>query len=78
MEDNIEDVINETKSLVDLWLKDLCTTDRTPYLCELQDTKEGKEKIYKYVLKVCSQSDLSVGEALYKFEVELDLNRLND
>jgi len=78
MEKNKEDLIKETKSLVDIYLKELCNSDRTPYLCELRDSMDGLNQIYNHIIKVCSTLNITISDALYDYEINLDPNRNND
>jgi hypothetical protein len=72
-------LFNEVKLYTDLYLDEICKGKATPYICELKNTKEGRESIHKYVINcMCNYNDFSIGQALMEMERGLNPNMMND
>ena len=75
----IEIMFNEIRIYTDLYLDEICKGKATPYICELKDTKEGRDKIHQFVLNCLSNyTDFGIADALMEMERGLNPNMIND
>jgi hypothetical protein len=75
----IEIMFNEIRIYTDLYLDEICKGKATPYICELKDTKEGRDKIHQFVINCLSNyTDFGIGDALMEMERGLNPNMIND
>ena len=75
----IDILFNEIRIYTNLYLDEICKGKATPYICELKDTKEGREKIHTYVLNCLSNyTDFGIADALMEMERGLNPNMIND
>ena len=72
-------LFNEIRIYTNLYLDEICKGKATPYICELKDSKEGREKIHIYVLNCLSNyTDFGIADALMEMERGLNPNMIND
>ena len=72
-------LFNEIRIYTNLYLDEICKGKATPYICELKDTKEGREKIHQFVLNCLSNyTDFGIADALMEMERGLNPNMIND
>ena len=70
---------SEIKIYTNLYLDEICKGKATPYICELKDTKEGRDKIHQYVINSLSNyTDFGIADALMEMERGLNPNMIND
>ena len=75
----IEIMFNEIKIYTNLYLDEICKGKATPYICELKDTKEGRDKIHQFVINCLSNyTDFGIADALMEMERGLNPNMIND
>ena len=75
----IEIMFNEIKIYTNLYLDEICKGKATPYICELKDTKEGRDKIHQFVINCLSNyADFGIADALMEMERGLNPNMIND
>jgi hypothetical protein len=75
----IDIIFNEIRIYTDLYLDEICKGKATPYICELKDTKEGRDKIHQFVINCLSNyTDFSIADALMEMERGLNPNMIND
>jgi hypothetical protein len=75
----IEIIFNEIKIYTNLYLDEICKGKATPYICELKDTKEGRDKIHQFVINCLSNyTDFGIADALMEMERGLNPNMIND
>lgn len=75
----IDIMFNEIRIYTDLYLDEICKGKATPYICELKDTKEGRDKIHQFVLNCLSNyTDFGIADALMEMERGLNPNMIND
>ena len=75
----IEIIFNEIKIYTNLYLDEICKGKATPYICELKDTKEGRDEIHQFVINCLSNyTDFSIADALMEMERGLNPNMIND
>jgi hypothetical protein len=76
---DIDIIFNEIKIYTDLYLDEICKGKATPYICNLKDTKEGRDKIHQYVINCLSNyTDFGIADALMEMERGLNPNMVND
>lgn len=77
--EEIDIIFNEIRIYTDLYLDEICKGKATPYICELKDTKEGRDKIHQYVINSLSNyTDFGIADALMEMERGLNPNMIND
>ena len=77
--EEIDIIFNEIRIYTDLYLDEICKGKATPYICELKDTKEGRDKIHQFVINCLSNyTDFSIADALMEMERGLNPNMIND
>ena len=75
----IEIMFNEIKIYTNLYLDEICKGKATPYICELKDTKDGRDKIHQFVINCLSNyTDFGIADALMEMERGLNPNMIND
>jgi hypothetical protein len=77
--EELDVMFNDIKMYTDLYLDEICKGKATPYICDLKDTKEGRDKIHQYVINCLSNyTDFGIGDALMEMERGLNPNMVND
>jgi hypothetical protein len=77
--EELDVMFNEIKMYTDLYLDEICKGKATPYICDLKETKEGRDKIHQYVINCLSNyTDFGIGDALMEMERGLNPNMIND
>ena len=77
--EEIDIIFNEIRIYTDLYLDEICKGKATPYICELKDTKEGRDKIHQFVINCLSNyTDFGIADALMEMERGLNPNMIND
>jgi hypothetical protein len=77
--EELDVMFNDIKMYTDLYLDEICKGKATPYICDLKDTKQGRDKIHQYVINCLSNyTDFGIGDALMEMERGLNPNMVND
>jgi len=55
-----------------------CNARTMPYVCQMAQTKEGKEVIIEFVTNLVAQGEFSIIDALFEKERSLNPNMIQD
>lgn len=77
--EEVQMLFDKIRLMTDVYLNEICKGKATPYICDLKDTKDGREEIHQFVLNCAfNYDDFSIGEALMEMERTLNPNMIND
>jgi hypothetical protein len=72
-----DQLIARLKELIAIEL-DHCSKDDYPYVCNISSSADGKKQIEEMVIKYCSDSGITVGQALARIERAYNPNKMED
>lgn len=72
-----DQLIARLKELIAIEL-DHCSKDDYPYVCNISSSNDGKKQIEEMVIKYCSESGITVGQALARIERAYNPNKMED
>tara|TARA_R110000765_G_scaffold337094_1_gene427428 strand:- start:179 stop:442 length:264 start_codon:yes stop_codon:yes gene_type:complete len=70
-------LFKDMKSVIAAYLKE-CDAKTTPFVCEMQSTKEGYDEIEQFVLNLMVVDNYTVGSAIMVKERQLNPTLIND
>lgn len=72
-----DQLMTRLKELIAIEL-DHCNKVDWPYVCNMTGTPEGKKQVEDMIIKQCTTSGITVGQALEKIERAYNPNRMED